>query len=139
VTTTQDYSLFHILNDYSIDLWKRQIDLVMDKHGLMSFITHPDYLRTTPERQTYETLLAHLARLRDEKQVWITTAGEVNRWWRQRMEMRIVEDGDSVSIEGEGKARARVAYASERDGKLIFTLEVADRRTKRVCLTSARS
>src|SRR3989454_303052 len=25
LTTIQDYSLFHILNDYSIDLWKRQI------------------------------------------------------------------------------------------------------------------
>ena len=26
VTTTQDYTLFNILNDYSIDLWKKQIE-----------------------------------------------------------------------------------------------------------------
>jgi len=25
VTTSQDYTLFHMLNDYSIDLWKQQL------------------------------------------------------------------------------------------------------------------
>ncbi|HVB59215.1 MAG TPA: hypothetical protein VNE63_22650, partial [Candidatus Acidoferrales bacterium] len=45
LTTIQDYSLFHILGDYSIDLWKQQIDLIMQRNGPVSFITHPDYLR----------------------------------------------------------------------------------------------
>src|SRR5579859_6208265 len=44
LTTIQDYSLFHILGDYSIDLWKKQIELIMQRNGLVSFITHPDYL-----------------------------------------------------------------------------------------------
>ena len=57
VTTTQDYPLFHILRDYSIDLWKRQTELIMEKHGLMSFIVHPDYIMSNRERGTYETLL----------------------------------------------------------------------------------
>ena len=30
LTTTQDYSLFHILGDYSTTLWKRQIRLIRD-------------------------------------------------------------------------------------------------------------
>lgn len=38
VTTTQDYALFHLLDEYSLDLWKAQIKLIMDKHGLVSFI-----------------------------------------------------------------------------------------------------
>ena len=58
VTTTQDYTLFNILNDYSIDLWKKQIDLIMEKHGLISFIVHPDYVNGPRERAVYETLLA---------------------------------------------------------------------------------
>ena len=41
---TQDYTLFHILNDYSTSLWKQQSELIMQKHGLMSFIVHPDYM-----------------------------------------------------------------------------------------------
>ena len=53
-----------ILNDYLIDLWKRQIGLIMGKHGLVSFIVYPDYIINNQERQTYEALLAHLAKLR---------------------------------------------------------------------------
>jgi len=125
VTTTQDYSLFHILNDYSIDLWKRQTALIMQKHGLVSFIIHPDYITSNRERHIYEALLAHLSALRAENGLWVTTPAEVNRWWRQRMEMRIIEDGDHLRIDGPGKERGRIAYASEQDGRLVFTLNEA--------------
>lgn len=123
VTATQDYTLFHILNDYSIELWKRQIDLIMQKHGMASFIVHPDYITTPRERQTYEALLSHLNYLREESGMWIPTPGEVNRWWRQRAEMYIVEEGGEARIEGEGKERARIAYASEKDGQLVYALD----------------
>ena len=33
VTTTQDYTLFHLLNDYSLELWKAQTDLIVAKTG----------------------------------------------------------------------------------------------------------
>ncbi|MGA7448007.1 MAG: hypothetical protein WBW83_14485, partial [Terriglobales bacterium] len=65
----------------------------------------------------------YLARLRQEKEVWITTPGEVNRWWRQRAEMRLVEDGDGWQIEGAGKERARIAYASAKEGRLVITVQ----------------
>jgi hypothetical protein len=126
VTTTQDYMLFHVLNDYSITLWKRQIDLVMEKAGLMNFIVHPDYIMKARERAVYEELLAHLVDLREKKNVWITTPREVSRWWRQRAEMRLVEDGKELRIEGTGSERARIAYATEQDGRLIFTSQPKD-------------
>jgi len=130
VTTTQDYTLFHILRDYKADLWKTQIELIMDKHGLLSFIIHPDYVTTGPERKVFEALLSRLAELRRDEGVWIATPGEVNRWWRQRAGMRIVEDHEGVRIEGEGSERARIAYASAVDGRLAVTVEqaVANRR-----------
>jgi hypothetical protein len=120
VTTTQDYTLFHILSDYSMDRWNRQIELIMEKHGLMGFIIHPDYVTTDREQEMYQTLLARLAQLRDEKGVWIPTPGEANRWWRQRAQMKIVEEGEKLRIEGEGKERARLAYASEEEGQLVY-------------------
>ena len=123
VTTVQDYTLFSILDDYSIDLWKRQIEIVMKKHGLMSFIVHPDYVLKPRECGIYEALLDHLAFLRREKAVWTTTPGEVNLWWRQRAEMRLVENGHRWQIEGLGKERARLAYASEEEGRLVVQLE----------------
>jgi hypothetical protein len=123
VTTTQDYMLFYILKDRSIGLWEKQIDLIMQKHGLISVIVHPDYVAKPRERATYEALLAHLARLRQEKGIWITTPGEVNRWWRQRSQMKLVDDRDGLRIEGAGSERARIAYASEKDGQLVLTVE----------------
>ena len=130
VTTTQDYTLFHILQAYNIDLWKTQIELIMEKHGLLSFIVHPDYATTAPERKVYEALLSHLAELRQDRGVWIATPGEVNRWWRQRADMRIVEDCGGVRIEGKGSERARIAYASAVGGRFAVTVEraVANRR-----------
>jgi hypothetical protein len=131
VTTIQDYMLFHILNDYSISLWKRQAELIMAKHGLMSFIVHPDYIMEPRERSIYETLLGYLARLRDEEDVWIALPGEVNRWWRQRAEMELVEDGNGLRIEGTGSERARIAFASKKDGRLVFTLQAATEQEAR--------
>jgi glycosyltransferase involved in cell wall biosynthesis len=125
VTTTQDYTLFNILNDYSIDLWKQQIELIMEKHGLISFIVHPDYVGGSRERTVYEALLSHLADLRRENGVWIATPGEVDRWWRQRAEMKLVKDQFGWHIEGPGSERARVAYASQKDGRVSYTYSSA--------------
>ncbi len=121
VTMTQDYSLFHILGDYSIDLWKDQIRLIMEKHGLMSFIVHPDYVIGHRERRVYETLLAYLVTLRNEQNVWIATSSEVNLWWRQRNAMKLISAGNGWNIHGEGSQRARIAYATETDGKLTYS------------------
>lgn len=120
VTATQDYSLFHILNDHSMDLWKRQIELIMEQHGLISFIVHPDYIITEREQKMYESLLAYLAELRDHRAVWIGTPSEVNDWWRQRDQMILVDVGGEWRVEGVGSERASVAYAREQDGRLIF-------------------
>jgi hypothetical protein len=60
VTTTQDYMLFHLLNNYSLDLWKEQIKLIIARNGLMSFIVHPDYVIEEKARGIYGDLLAFL-------------------------------------------------------------------------------
>jgi hypothetical protein len=108
VTMVQDYSLHNILRDYSISLWKQQAKIIMNKHGCMSFIVHPDYVMQPRALGVYKALLAYLNQLRQENNVWITTPGEVNRWWRQRAAMRLVETDQGWRIEGEGSERARV-------------------------------
>lgn len=123
VTTVQDYSLFHILHDYSIDLWRQQTKIILGKNGLMSFIVHPDYIVNSKELRVYKELLAYLVQLRDERDVWITTPGEINWWWRQRAAMQLIEDSRGWHIEGLGSERARVAYATAGDGGLAMTFE----------------
>jgi hypothetical protein len=123
VTTTQDYSLFNILKDYSIDLWRQQIEIIMPKHGCMSFIVHPEYVKAARAQNVYKELLAYLDFLRKSKDLWIATPGEVNRWWRERAAMALVEKDSGWRIEGPGSERARIAYATEEAGHLVFTLE----------------
>ena len=71
LTTTQDYSLFHILNSYSTTLWQQQIDIIRQHHGLMSFNIHPDYLNSSQAVSVYKELLKTLVDLRSEADVWV--------------------------------------------------------------------
>jgi hypothetical protein len=123
LTTTQDYALFQILGDYSIELWKQQMALIMEKHGLVSFIVHPDYIISEKARDTYRALLSYLVQLRSQKKIWITLPGEVNRWWRKRHQMKLVRQGSSWRIEGPGCARARVAYARLAGDRVVYHVE----------------
>lgn len=126
VTVIQDYSLFQILHDYSIDIWKQQIELILQTHGLINVIIHPDYIITPRERAVCEQFLSHLAATREEQDVWIALPKDVAHWWRQRSQMQIIEDENGLRIEGEGRERARIAYASEKDGRLAFEVCPAD-------------
>jgi hypothetical protein len=119
VTTTQDYSLFHILESYSLDLWRKQISGIMEQHGLISFIVHPDYLDSQDAKDCYCSLLEYLSALRSSEALWIALPGEVNSWWRQRSEMKLVSDGDEWRIVGEGSERATVAYASMSGNRVV--------------------
>jgi len=123
VTTIQDYSLFHILNDYSIDLWKRQLDAISSRHGLATFIVHPDYVIAQRARATYHALLEHLARLREQRRTWIALPRDVARWWQDRSRLRVVCDRGRWRIEGEGKERARLAFAVLAGDTLEFSVE----------------
>jgi len=125
VTMSQDYSLYHILNDYSIGVWKEQISLIREKHGLMQMIVHPDYNIDPAARRVYAELLSYLSDLRAQGETWIALPGEVAAWWRLRSELRLVKAGSSWSIQGEGRERARIAYARIVDGKLAYEFEPA--------------
>jgi hypothetical protein len=122
LTTTQDYSLFHILGKFSTELWKRQISLIRKKHGLISFIVHPDYSIDLRCRRVYAELLEHLSQLRASGQTWIAQPNEVEAWWRLRTELNLVKVGASWQIEGKGSERARIAYAVLKDDALVYEL-----------------
>ena len=123
VTAIQDYSLFNILNTYSIDLWKEQTQLIMGGHGLISIIVHPDYIIDRRARATYRALLAYLAQLRKRTPIWATLPLEIDRWWRLRREMKLVRQGDNWRIDGAGSERARIAYAQLKEGRLTYSFD----------------
>jgi hypothetical protein len=129
MTTTQDYMLFYLLGERSIDLWKKQIGMILEKSGLVSFIAHPDHVMGRGRRSLYEELLTYLQGLRARNHIWFALPHEIDRWWRRRSKMSIVGDGDSWQIRGEGSDQAVLAYAANVGGKLTYSIpsqEMAD-------------
>ena len=122
LTAAEDYSLFHILNDFSIDLWKQQLALLRERNGLMSFIAHPDYLIERRARKVYESLLDYLQRMIAGEGIWAPLPGDVDYWWRSRSQMKLVSRGGEWEIEGPEKERARLAYAVLDRGRLVYEL-----------------
>jgi hypothetical protein len=128
VTTAQDYVLFHLLEERSIDLWKKQSELVLQKNGLVSFIVHPDYILEKQTRSLYIDALQYLRELGNKTPLWFALPGEVEVWWRERSRMNIVKKGNSWSIDGAGSERAVLAFARNVDGKIVYDLEKASLR-----------
>lgn len=124
VTAAQDYTLFHILQQYSTELWKKQIDLISSKHGVVNFVVHPDYVMEPRPRRIYAELLESLSQLRLNANLWIALPGEVDAWWRARHRMKLVRDGRHWRIEGPESHRARVAFARIENGNLVYDVGV---------------
>lgn len=122
LTTSQDYTVFNILEEFSIDLWKQQIGMILKRNGLMSFLSHPDYLIDTKPRAVYASLLAHLREVCDANNVWHALPGELDGWWRARAHMDLVRSDDNWQIAGPEANRARVAYANLDDDRIVYSL-----------------
>jgi hypothetical protein len=123
VVATQDYTLFNILGQYSMDLWEQQIELVLEQNGLISFIVHPDYVVNKRARDVYSTLLARLSQLRSQSKMWIPLPRELNDWWRSRNVMRLVKERGSWQIVGAEAHRARVAYAKLEGDRVVYSFD----------------
>lgn len=133
VTTTQDHSLFNVLHDFTMKLWKQQTQQILNHHGLMNFIVHPDYILGDKAQSAYKNLLSLLAGLRRDNGLWIALSRDVNRWWRQRDQMELTRKGEGWLIEGEGSERARVAFASLQGEQLVYSFA----ETPVICTTQA--
>jgi hypothetical protein len=123
VVATQDYTLFHILRQYSMDLWEHQIDLILQQNGLISFIVHPDYLLEARARDVYTCLLARLSQLREQSKMWIPLPRQLNDWWRSRNEMHLIRQQGAWQIQGPEAHRARVAFATLEGDRVVYSFD----------------
>jgi hypothetical protein len=138
LTTIQDYSLFNVLGERSIDLWKRQIDLILEKHGLLSFNVHPDYILDEPFRGLYRELLQHLRQVCADRNIWIALPGEVDEWWRQRQRMCVAHNERSLHILGPQSDRAALAFARVANGRITYEIQTRKLAMPRMARAAAK-
>jgi len=96
----------------------------LSAEGINVVGVHPlSHGKSPRERDVYLDLVRHLIDLRERKGLWLTLPGEINRWWRDRREMKLAPSGDGWRIEGPGSHRARVAYATLEDDRVAYQLD----------------
>jgi hypothetical protein len=123
LTTIQDYFLFMMINNNFLNFWKKQIELILEKHGLISLLIHPDYIISKKYYSIYQSLLEYLTQIRETRNLWIALPKEIDLWWRQRSQMKLVNHDGKWKIEGPGKERARVAYAKIIGNEIAYEIE----------------
>ena len=58
----QDHTLFEILRERSVRRWIEKSDWIIENHGLVNLLVHPDYLLTQDRLDLYDAFLGYLAR-----------------------------------------------------------------------------
>ena len=90
-TLAQDFTLFVLLREKSIDIWKRKAAWVVHRGGMLLLNTHPDYMSFDEKgrlRDEYDVLLYEkfLLHIRDtyKDAYWHALPREVAHWWNSR-------------------------------------------------------
>ncbi len=121
ITLVQDHTLFEILGETSISLWTQKSEWIMQHHGLVHLLVHPDYLLTAGRLAAYEQILEFLSGRTD---CWHALPMEVARWWHARAGMRCGPmSGGRAEIEGGPHYGGTVAYAREEAGRIVIDVD----------------
>ena len=90
-TLVQDFTLFEVLRERNIDIWKRKVDWIAEHGGMVLVNTHPDYMcfEGKPKRDEfpvshYEELLRYIHEKYDGC-YWPALPREVARYYCQQV------------------------------------------------------
>ena len=79
-TLPQDHTIFYVLKQNDISIWRNKIDWLVKNNGLILTLTHPDYLKRIKHFDMYKELLEYLKTIPD---TWHCLPKEIAAWWRK--------------------------------------------------------
>ncbi|MBK9170080.1 MAG: hypothetical protein IPM24_21825 [Bryobacterales bacterium] len=133
-TMVQDFTLFTVLGESAIDVWKRKLDWIASRRGMVLLNTHPDYMDFGPNRPArdeypashYEEMLNHI-RQEYEGLYWHALPQDVARYYTGSLDPARRNTRKKVCFvvpdSGEAAARARrYAAALTARGDLVETI-----------------
>ncbi len=80
-TMPQDHTLFYVLKEKGINIWKKKAEWIVKNHGMVLVLTHPDYLKERSHFLMYEELLKYLSSLEN---CWRCLPREMADWWSKK-------------------------------------------------------
>jgi hypothetical protein len=94
-TLPQDWTLFVLMKEKTIDLWKKKLDWIVERGGMVLMLTHPDYMNFGTKRSKfyeypaslYEEFLNYVKN-KYEGQYWHALPNELAHFWAQNRRKR---------------------------------------------------
>jgi peptidoglycan/xylan/chitin deacetylase (PgdA/CDA1 family) len=91
-TLPQDHTLFIIMKEKNINIWKRKLDWIVEKGGMALLNTHPDYMKFGDKRlgaeeysvNYYKDFLLYIKE-KYEGEYWHVLPKELAKTWKMRM------------------------------------------------------
>ena len=111
-TLVQDFTLFILMKEKTIDIWKKKLDWIAEKGGMALIITHPDYMSVNGKKQGseeypvgyYKSFLEYVQE-RYGGQYWHVLPREMSSFWTNtRQGIHSNSDKNSYSPSGECSA-----------------------------------
>ena len=90
-TLPQDFTLFILMREKSIDIWKRKLDWIAEHGGMALLNTHPDYINFNGKKlgieeypaEYYEEFLQYIKN-RYNEEYWHVLPRQIARFWAER-------------------------------------------------------
>jgi hypothetical protein len=115
ITLDQDHTLFEFLREDSIEIWIKKTEWLVESHGLVNLIVHPDYM-TGGRLELYERFLEYLGGLVGG---WHALPAEVAQWWRARSAAGCTIRNGSPVMDGDLPG-GTIAWARPENGRLVY-------------------
>ena len=91
-TLPQDFTLFVLLQEKSIDIWKQKLDWIVEHGGMALLITHPDYMNGKNAKCAIEEYpmdfykqFLNYVKFKYEGEYWHPLPREMARFWKEKM------------------------------------------------------
>jgi hypothetical protein len=120
ITMPQDHTLFEILGHSDISVWKKKATWLIENHGLVLVLTHPDYMIKEKNLEHYDELLAFLS---NQPSTWHALPQDVARWWRERSASKVSGGSEHPTIQGPAAERGSITWAMLNGDKVVYRVD----------------
>lgn len=116
-TVPQDHVLFISLKERSNEIWKKKTIWLIEYHGLVCLITHPDYLTDNRLFSYYEDYLVFL---KSRSDYWHGTPADLAEWWTKRVRSRIASNSRTDFVDGPAAGSGGILRITKENGRIAF-------------------
>ncbi len=94
-TMPQDFLLFVLMKEQNIDIWKKKLDWIVERGGMVLLIAHPDYMNFDNDDVMYDEYpvkyyeeLLHYIKDKYEHQYWHVLPKDMARWSKENFKIK---------------------------------------------------